>query len=238
MSKNLSFVCTGIMVILVTACKKTNNNAEEPEEDTRCVQSISIPANYPHSAFTPITYNRNHCGYLPLGKQHYWVYTDSIFDSNGQFQSTLTDTTRFSKTYQTPDSIIWWSYQYRGAGIGLPAYLYSTDSTAYGALSAEGGKKGMKWFYSFPGDSLYEYCNFTDQTWECFAKKIPGTVTVPAGSFSGTMFYRKALIGGSSYAELLFKPGVGMLRGVTYFKPAGSPAIVQRTSVLRSFFIP
>src|SRR3569832_696107 len=115
-----------LLFLFAIACNKTNTTLQE----TGCTQNTAIPFGvYVPASHTPINYNTNHCGYMPLGKKNYWIYLDSFF-SAGTFVRTVIDTVRFTITTQTPDGTIWWSrvLSINSGGVGLPDYLYSTDS--------------------------------------------------------------------------------------------------------------
>jgi hypothetical protein len=202
-----------IFVVCIVGCKK-----QAVPRQAACTTSTQIPGGYNTSSFTEVTYNQNHCGYLPLGKNNYWIYLDSIFDVNGQFQRSFLDTIRFTKTYQTPDGIIWWSLDRPGELInnyaGYPKYNYSTDSIAYGTAFAWGGSSGYKWFYSIGSSfSLSESIPYSDVNSPCNAQRVNTPIQVPAGNFLNCIFFNKKLVYGTGVEfSTWFKPGVGVLR--------------------------
>jgi hypothetical protein len=202
-----------IFVVCIAGCKK-----QAATRQAACTISTQIPGGYNTSSFTEVTYNQNHCGYLPLGKNNYWIYLDSVFDANGQFQRSFLDTIQFSKTFQTPDGLIWWSLDRQSGMInnyaGYPMYNYSTDSIAYGTAFAWDGRSGKKWFYAIGNSSSQsEWIGYSDADSHCYAQRISTPVQVPAGSFLGCIFFNKKYVYATGVElSTWFKPGVGVLR--------------------------
>jgi hypothetical protein len=226
--------CLMLISVLCFFCKKESKNISANGNET-CLKNSAIPV----GPFTPVNtdYNKNHCGYLPLGKKNYWVYVDSVFNATG-FQYAKIDTVRFDVTSITSDSTIWWS-QSTPTSVMYPRYLYSMDSTTY-VLAGAWGYNATKWFYSIPLDSTNEDCRSTDVSSFCIAKKMTSPVIVPAGSFTNCMYYEKLGFHGNGInSAIWFKPGIGGLRSVTYLGSTWGILTGQllRTSTLIGYFI-
>ena len=210
--KKITIYFLSVLTVVSLSCQR-----ERSEVFTTCVQSSQTPSGYQSSDFVEVNYNQNHCGYLPLGKKNYWIYLDSSFSASGQFQNSFLDTVRFTKTFRTPDGIIWWSTDGPQSVVslaGYPKYNYSTDSIVYGTTIYHVGMAGCKWFYSIGNSSLQsENISYSDLSSPCYAQRITTSVQVPAGSFSDCTFFNKKLVYGTGIElSTWFKPGVGVLR--------------------------
>lgn len=221
-----------LLLLLVISCRRANTDSNQ----VACTPNTLIPGGYLTPLTSAISYNTNHCGLLPLGKNNYWVYLDSVFDATGQFQRSLKDTVRFSVTYQTPDGIVWWSRPYRAdtTVIGFDTYMYSTDSTVYTIAKGWGGGRGTKWFYTINTlTGLSEQINYADMDSPCFAQKIASPFTVPAGTFFDCMYFTKQRTWATGIElRTWYKNGAGMLRTEGYLNN-----IVFRSSTLLSYYI-
>lgn len=205
--------------LLYFGCQKEEQLQKKGNECTH-----PIPTRVPLTAYNlrvnplaPVQYDQSHCGYLPLGKNNYWVYRDSLFDyQTGQFQSTLIDTLRFKKTYQSEDSIIWWE---PSASILYKGYfdkVYSVDTTVY--IMAP-GSFGYRWpipvFFPTGTDSAAKMYRWDDVFFTyTIGKKISINITVPAGSFSNCFLFTTASdfqpSPPGSYRYVV--PGVGIIK--------------------------
>lgn len=206
-------ILTIFITIYLISCKK-----QTAQQNNNCtINTLEPSAVYTTTAdFMEIDYTASHCGYLPLSKKNYWVYLDSIFDATGQFQNTVTDTLRFTKTYRTPDGIIWWSV---GAGRGLAAssgysiYNYSTANISFGTTINFGGKSGIKWYYAINTPSVTDTLPYSDLSSPCYAEKLNTPIQTPAGNFSGCMFFNKKMVYGTSIElSSWFKPEIGSVK--------------------------
>lgn len=187
----------------------------------------------------PVQYDQSHCGYLPLGKNNYWVYRDSLFDYlTGQLQSTLIDTLRFKKTYQSEDSIIWWEPAATLLYKGYFDKVYSIDTTVY-IMSP--GSFGWRWpipiFFPTGVDSSAKMYRWDDVFFTyTIGKKLNTNVTVPAGSFSNCYLFTTArdfqptTPGSYKYAV----PGIGIIKNKAINVQTG---FVTYTSELLSYHI-
>jgi hypothetical protein len=239
MKKN--FILLFFAILVIYACKKDN----KPLETEQC--TYPIPTRVPRTFYDvanqlpEIQYNQSHCGYLPLSKENYWVFQDSVFDDNtGQFISTAIDTLRFNKTFQSNDSIVWWKPNNDFALLkGFYTRMYSTDSVLY-ALNqgAFGSKQTLKWCYQLNVDSVSDPCIWSDAgRMECVGKKLNSPVVVLAGSFTDCRQFIKIWEGGNIYESRLYiyyKPGLGILRAVF---TRGLNGIIIHTANLSSFYI-
>ena len=224
-----------ILSILISGCKRNDAIIKNPDSQPvvrNCITSTQIPPGYPLSSLNLIDYNNSHCGYMPLGKKNFWVYLDSIYDNNGLFMETRLDTLRFIKTYQSPDSIIWWT---PNTFIGFLKYNYSTDSALYTLGSRWGYGLSLKWVYSISTDSTREDCAYSDYPTECKAWKINNPVIVPAGTFQNCYWYSKIWLLAQTI-DFYFKPGVGVLKFWFYYRSPTGIITPLKTSTLLSYY--
>lgn len=183
--------------------KKSDPNCEHPNQPPPFSYSDGI------SSLIKTDYNKNHCGYFPLSRNNYWVYLDSLYDNNGIFVKTVIDTLRFTKTYQAPDSIIWWE---PNINPGVLRFMYSTDSVCYALGGGDNGGIHLRWFYPIASDSTVEWPHFSHSTFLGKAYKINTTITTPAGNFSDCLFYQKLLFISGNPMDITFKPYIGILK--------------------------
>lgn len=222
--------------VLSLSCQR---NTETVPTDTTCIHNSITPSNsYSGMNNLPITVNdSSYCGYLPLNKKNYWVYLDSVYNTNGDFSHTQTDTLRFLETRRTADGITWWSQALvngRYVPAGFPTFIYSTDSTVY-FISWRGA--GARWFGVIPADSVVESCHYADFSQTCISRKIQGRVTVPAGDFSNCLKFIKTQFLGSYNIEADFKPGIGVLKAWYYTDSMFPPFRRLYTSTLMEYHI-
>lgn len=210
MLKRYQLLC--LLLLMIFSC----NREDKDIEHKGCIPNTQIPTGtYGLSSNVIVSYNGNHCGYLPLSKKNYWIYTDSSTDANGQLQFKTTDTLRFLVTSRTPDGIIWWSRVPGTANfaLGYDSYFYSTDSTTYTISKQYGDDIGIKWFYAIKNSPTAEDLYYSDVSSPCNAQRLSNNVTVPAGSFSNCMFFVKTNVWGNGIEyKIRYKPGLGILR--------------------------
>ncbi len=225
----------------IFGCQKDNTN----ENVGNCPHPI--PTKIPPRVYTfntsfpvEVTYQQSHCGYLPLGKNNYWVFLDSLFDYNtGQFQNTLIDTLRFERTYRALDSIVWWEPKvpsFPAHYKGYNSMMYSTDTVLY--TWGDGGPgtlPAVKWCYPLYTDSSHTYPTWGDTGYfESLGYKLYTPVTVPAGVFQNCFLFIQRWNGrGGLY--IYVKPGTGILKSRSVGGATGY--ILTRTSTLLSFHI-
>jgi hypothetical protein len=205
----LSFL---LITLLLGACRK--NNQLIIQEAALCKEQTANPtgSTYTNAQFISVDYRDKNCGLMPLSKNSYWVYQDSIF-SQGTFVSVKNDTLRFNKTYMSqPDGLIWWEPNQE---IGLPAQMYVSDSSIYIAdfrLFATDPIRDAKQEYGlFAGDSIGYLASFDDNAALGKSLKLTTQVVTPAGSFSDCIMYEKK----SPYSrrdQMFFKPGLGVAK--------------------------
>ncbi len=215
------------------------NRQEDQVLPEACIQSTQLPGPYLSTDFTEVDYDQHHCGYLPLGKNNYWVYRDSIFNNSAQLQSVVQDTFRFTKTFRTPDGIIWWAQDMSASTPniwpGYPPYNYSTDSTLYGTKQNWGSRAGVKWFYGIGNNtSLSEIIDYSDLTSPCYAERLVNPVSSPAGTFSDCLLFTKKNVYGTAIDySTWYKPGIGVIRNYVY---AGTSAPVRISTLISYHF--
>lgn len=228
-----------VILLVCSGCKKTNLD----DKTASCPHPIptTIPQRAYTSGFTEITYQQSHCGYLPLGKKNYWVFQDSVFDSNtGAFLSTFIDTLRFERTFRFSDSIVWWMPKitfFPGYFKGYYNLMYSTDTVLY--TLGDGGPGSLpsaKWCFPLHTDSIHLYPHWSDAGgYEVVGYKLYSPVTVPAGSFNDCSLFIHRWNSTTGGWYIYFKPQVGILKFIVRRGPGGS--IISHTSTLLSYHI-
>ena len=223
--------------ILFSSCKKESLNP--PVE--ACLLQTDNPGSrsYTADSLVTINYKGKNCGLLPLNKNNYWIYLDSIFN-NGVFQTARYDTLRFSKTYLSiSDDLIWWQASME---VGLPDVLYSSDSSIFSIEQRMFTPDDPVWdarkeFSLFSGATVNYLTHFDDNAAQGKSIKLDGTLETPAGQFPDCIQFEK---NARSYRkdEIYFKPGIGVVKYTQEKAPMGSPVIkLQQTSTLVAFHI-
>lgn len=206
------------LILLISACKKT----ELPVLEEACIEQTADPmmAAYDTNQVHYINYSGKHCGFMPLNSKSYWVYEDSLFDSEGNFNLVQIDTLRYSKTLQSPDNLIWWETK---KDIGLPRKLYASDDAIYGLQK---GTFIMDSFYSkrefYVADSVNFLSGFNDII--AFGKIVRRTepVETPAGIFYNYILFEK-YSPGYRRDKVYFVPGLGVIQYTSEFYKAPGP---------------
>ena len=184
------------------------------------------------------SYSTKHCGLMPLSRNSYWIYADSNFDG-GVFTNVTYDTLRFIQTYQSlPDSIIWWKTNIE---IGLPELMYANDSALFVAeyriFAQDPIMDAKKEYGLFDGDSTKYYTSFEDVGAIGRSVKLDDVIKTPAGNFDNCILFEKK---SPRYRkdQVLFKPGLGVVRYVSELAPMGSPDLkLRKISTLISFYL-
>jgi hypothetical protein len=212
---------TAAIIICLSSCRKT---AIAPEN--LCTEQTANPAS--NSFFSEdvasINYSGNHCGMMPVNKQSFWVYEDSLFDNSGNFLSRRFDTLRYTKTYQTPDNLIWWE---GNKEVGLPEKMYSSQTAIYGLetrMFMVDTMQSKKEFYFIEKDSVKYLTSFGDIMAFAKLERKTDMINSPAGNFHNYIFYEKY---SPSYRRdrIYFVPGMGVIKYTNeYYKAPGSPA--------------
>jgi hypothetical protein len=226
-NKNLKLIILFWAFIVSISCKKEQAEAS-PDI---CVINTVIPIfntnNYADLPF--VSYNTNVCGLLPLGKNHFWIYKDSIFDNSGVFVEIKMDTLTVAKTVQSlADNSIWWKMKSnRTKGI-FNQFIYTTDSTVYFidllfGFGYNNNFESRSWFKLFNQDSVKHHGGIGDVAFLQQTKNLQNTVTVPAGSFSNCIENNKNKIGGDFRYITTIKPSVGIIKFSLYDSP-GPPS--------------
>lgn len=234
MKKIILFIIIGN--ILFSSCKKESyKNSFET-----CFLQTDNPnsRSYSQDSLIVINYTGKNCGLLPLNKNNFWIYQDSIF-SNGVFQKTQLDTLRFNKTYLSlSDNLVWWQADKE---VGLPGLLYSSDSSIFSIqerpYSTDPVWDTRKEFFLFPGVTVNFLTHFDDNAAMGKSFKVEETLHTPAGQFSDCIQFEK---NARSFRkdEIYFKPGIGVVKYTQEKAPMGIPQIkLQQVSTLISFHI-
>ena len=221
--------------LLFSACRKEHVYSI-PEES--CLLQTTDPSghSYAVSEIVPVQYTKKNCGLMPLNRNSYWVYQDSQFN-NGVFVRVQYDTLRLLSFKTLYDQLIWWE---TSINVGLPELMYANDSgiftASYRAISPAPVRDAKKEYGLFEGDSIFYLTNFEDVAAMGKAVKINETYNTPAGSFNDCiLFEKKAPF--SRRDQVIFKPGVGVLRYTSEIA-MGSPEFkMQQVSTLVSFHL-
>jgi hypothetical protein len=223
-----------LSLILFINCGK--NKTADLQRLPCLVSAIAPQRYYLNTDLQEIEYDNSHCGYLSLNKMNYWIYLDSIFDNNGLFQYSQVDTLRFTRTFRTPDGLIWWK---PNLSIGFLSYNYATDSMLYTLGVNWSARPAVPWYYPIASDSSVELVAMSDVNTLYIAKKIQGNVVVPAGSFQNCVNYiKKFVLGSGTHQEAIYKPHLGVLRfRLFYSGDLQNPEITRQTSTLLAFHL-
>ena len=222
--------------LLISACSKNRI----PLVEEACLPQNDDPTgrSYTQDSLVATTYMQKNCGFMPLSRNSYWIYEDSLFNA-GVFVKVKYDTLRFTQTYQSlSDNLIWWE---TNINVGLPDLLYANDSAIflanYRLFSTDPIRDAKKEYGLFEGDSVRYLTQFEDNAAMGRSVKIDGSVNTPAGNFSDCIlfekkapFYRKD--------QVVFKPGLGVVKYISEEAPMGSPIMkLAQVSTLVSFHI-
>ncbi|HEX7904742.1 MAG TPA: hypothetical protein VF487_12760 [Chitinophagaceae bacterium] len=224
-------------VLFFSACRKERNELPPPVPEEACSTPTDNPSNrsYIPDSLTLVSNVKKNCGFLPLSRNSYWIYKDSVF-SDGSLLRVQYDTLRFTKTYQSkPDKLTWWETNIE---IGLPDLLFANDSSIFAAeyrFMPDPVREVKKDFGLFSGDSIQYLTSFDDNAAMGKSVKLQASIPTPAGSFTDCIliekkapFYRMD--------KIYFKPGLGVVKYISEVAPAGSPFMeLKQISTLVSY---
>ena len=204
-----------------------------------CVSQTADPSlrSYPCDSLIPNFFPVNHCGFLPLSLNNFWVYEDSFFN-NGTFLRVQIDTLQFIRTNQTTtDKLIWWD---SNIDIGIPIRLYSNEIGIYNLekrLFTSCTWEANKEFVTPAGDSAKYLTRFEDIAAQGRSLKLNEIISTPAGDFGSCIYFEK-------YArnfrkdQVFIKPGIGVVKYIREVAPMGHPVLkLQQISTLREFYL-
>ncbi|MBS1620293.1 MAG: hypothetical protein JST10_10640 [Bacteroidetes bacterium] len=233
MKKLYLFLSFGIF--LFYSCKKI---AFQPPVETCLLQTDNpVSRSYSADSILAVNYNGKNCGLLPLSKNNYWIYQDSIFD-NGVFRNIQYDTLRFEKTYKSlSDNLIWWQANIE---VGLPDFLYSSDSSIFSIEQRMFDYDKPVWdarkeYFLFSGETANYLTHFEDNAAQGKSFKLESIISTPAGAFKDCIQFEK---NARSFRkdEIYFKPGIGVVKYSQEKAPMGSRVVqLQKVSTLVSF---
>jgi hypothetical protein len=211
-----------VFIFLFTACRKSQLPVAISET---CIEQTANPVanSYDTNDVVSVNYTRSHCGMMPLSAKNYWVYQDSLFDNSGAFKSIKLDTLRYTKTFQTPDHLIWWE---GSKDVGLPKDIYSSSDAIYGLQKGTFMADSMyskREFYEADADTSF-LAGFADIV--AFGKIINKTeiLQTEAGSFPEYILYEK-YAPGYRRDRIYFVPGFGVIKYTSeYYKAPGPPS--------------
>lgn len=258
LSRNQLRCITAVAVLTIfVSCRR---QAEFFQPQVTCIQNdipVTGPALLVSSGLTRVDYDTAVCGFLPMHKDAYWIYTDSFFNSSGALTLVSFDTIRVKATYKSPGSpSVFWQFSSRNMK-GFDKIMYTTDSMVYaitGAFSLPSFYDAYPWagyraagyprtpspnFGPSNNDTLFTMNFLVDVG---FPEKIVNyrqPITVPAGSYSDCMGFSKFY--GSQISEMVFKPGLGMVQYKRFYPPSSygmySYGTKQQVSVLTSYHL-
>lgn len=204
-----------------------------------CLPQVINPElrTYPCDSLVAVSYTLKHCGLLPLNQKNYWIYEDSIFN-DGVLSKVQFDTLRFTKTYQSPDGLIWWE---PSIFVGLEEKVYANDSAIFitePRLFSQDCLLDVKKAYGlFAGDSLKYLAHFEDFAAAGRSVKLTDPIEVPAGKFNDCILFDKNARS-VRRDQMYFEPGLGVLKYIQEKAPMGTPIIkLQQISTLIKFHI-
>ncbi len=228
------------LAILCAACSKERySQLDAYLPAVPCTVQTANPAGHSYAAelLIDINYSGKQCGIIPLSKNNFWVYEDSVF-TDGVFQKVQKDTLRFSVTKKSlTDSLVWWQSNIQ---VGLPDLLYVSDSSCFSTsqrVFTPGIYDARKEFGLITGDSLRYLTSFSDAA--ALGRTLQGAdlIKTPAGSFSDYLYVDK---NARNYRrdQLYFEPGLGVLKYTREQAPMGTRVIkLQQVSTLVSFHL-
>jgi hypothetical protein len=158
-----------------------------------------------------------------------WIYRDSLFDTQGNFERISYDTVRFEKQLQsTADNNIWWKVN-SSRPKGICKYAFTTDSTLYALDRPFFGSnltlKAYEWLQVLTADSVRRGNLLSDMAYIEITKKLKNiSVAVPQGTYTDCVETIKYL--GNNNDQIIFKPQVGVLKYITY-QVTGNPFNIQ-----------
>ncbi|MBC7947298.1 MAG: hypothetical protein H7Y42_05425 [Chitinophagaceae bacterium] len=221
--------------VLFLACTKVY-----VEPSPRCISQFVNPSgrSYECSNVAAISYTSSHCGLLPLHRNNYWVYLDSIFE-NGAFDRVQFDTLRITNSFRTlTDSLVWW--ETKGV-VGLPVLMYANDSAIFQLsnryFTSECIKDVKKSYSLFPGDSIKYLSSFDDNAAMGRSIRISGELVSPAGHFNDCILFEKNAPRFRN-EKVYFKPGIGVVKYSNSEAAMGSQTVlVRKISTLLAYHI-
>jgi hypothetical protein len=218
--------------ITFTACRK-----DAAPADNSCIPQQGNPhlRSYAVDSVTANVPTAKHCGLLPLASSYQWIYLDSIY-TNGSLSAVLKDTLQFTQVRKTPDGLTWWI---PGKYIGLPANLYSNDSSVFlmekRLFAMPEIWDAKREFHVFAADSVRYLTSFGDVGAIGKAVKSSTPLQTGAGSFSGCILFEKNSPGYRK-EKIWLHPGTGVIRFVHEQAAPGSSVLqLRRVSTLVSY---
>ncbi|HYC40712.1 MAG TPA: hypothetical protein VEB63_09505 [Chitinophagaceae bacterium] len=239
MKRNLLSSLMGSLLFLAACRKDALLLQPEPTVAETCITQTANPAgrSYPSDSVVAFECTTNFCGLMPLSRNNYWVYEDSIFN-NGNFVRVQVDTMRFIINWRSvSDGLIWWE---SNVDVGLPDRMYATDSAIYkieNRLFAPGFVDAKKDYSLFPGDSLRYLASFEDAAAQGRSLRLQTPISTLAGIFDNLVYFEK---NARNYRrdQVYFKPGLGVVKYIREQAPMGSPFVrLQQVSTLIAFHV-
>lgn len=177
------------------------------------------------------------CGLIPLNRNNYWVYEDSIF-VDGVFSKVQLDTLQFSSITSVQDGLVWWK---GSMNVGLPETIFANDSSIFNLtqrLFTPGYMDVKKEFGMFPGDSIRFLTNFDDYAAQGRGVKLYSEFQVESVGYSNVVYFEK---NARNYRrdQIYLQPGLGVIKYIHEKANTGYPRVVklQKISTLVSYHI-
>ncbi|MBL7728344.1 MAG: hypothetical protein JNM68_11695 [Dinghuibacter sp.] len=228
-------------VIVFSSCSREDSGLTQQQNP--CIYNTHTPAD--NFGITTLLaapgYDSAFCGLMPMKNGAYWVFTDSLFNASGTLTGVTTDTLKITAAYRSPaDRSIWWNF-FSLRKKGMRSQALTTDSVVY-FLDIPNLFPPVfrlnRWLHIPAADTIARTANLSDVAYMERNIRLPGAVTVPAGSYTGCISISKFW---GTYSETMtIKPGTGIIAYRLYDAGALPPYLfthgaVRQVSVLTSF---
>lgn len=243
-------------LLLLSSCRRQTDFFRQ---DVACIHNGPIqagPALLATAGLQQVSYDSAICGFMPMHKDAYWIYTDSLFNNDGSLSSVRLDTLRVTAIFKSPlgPSLFW--RMASGNRKGMNGLFYTTDSLLYSiqiAFAIPAYFEGDTWAgyraagYPMPRpiiadprytDTLFTMNAVSDMAYMEKVFTCKEIITVPSGSYKDCIAVHKFLYPASE--QMIFKPGVGMVKFISYYGGSGgmfSYGAVKQVSVLTSYHL-
>lgn len=243
--------------LLLSSCRRQTDFFRQ---DVACIHNGPLqagPALLISAGLQQVSYDSAICGFMPMHKDAYWIYTDSFFNNDGSLSSISQDTLRVKGISKSPLSpSLFWTMGSRNRK-GMNGMFYTTDSLLYSiqtAFTSPAYLQGNTWAgYRAAGyprprpiiadprytDTLFTMNAVSDMAYMEKVFTYNEIITVPSGSYKDCIGVHKFLYTPFS-DQLIFKPGLGMVKYISYYDGSGamfSYGAVKQVSVLTSYHL-
>lgn len=256
-TKTIAFcLAAAVWLFTFSSCRRQNNFFQQEVICLHNNMPVTGPSVLYSAGLQQVSYDSAICGFMPMHKDAYWIYTDSFFNSDGSLSLVSQDTLRITGIFKSPLSpSLFWRMASRNRK-GMNGLFYTTDSLLYSLQAAFAvptyfqadtwaGYRAAGYPMPHPPatgprntDTLFTMNAVSDMAY--MEKTFPyhETVNVPAGSYSDCIGFHKFL--NITSEQMIFKPGVGMVKYISYysnFSSMFSYGSVKQVSVLTSYHL-